>query len=203
MVKKASVKRPKYKWEAKFTVKQSRIRVAGKGLFAAVPFSNNYTLPVPYRGKKLLKKDLRKVRDCSYLFFLSKGRFAAVDALHTLQDNPLRYVNGAATKQQLRRVNLRAKQIGGDIRFVTKRSIAEGEELLLDYGNGYWTGLRHATRKKELLSEIRKLSAACKSKGGKRLTGKRAAVIKEQLARARYDMQKLNDGTDSEDSDEE
>eukprot|EP00930_Biecheleria_cincta_P070492 TRINITY_DN5812_c0_g1_i1.p1 TRINITY_DN5812_c0_g1~~TRINITY_DN5812_c0_g1_i1.p1 ORF type:complete len:197 (-),score=32.82 TRINITY_DN5812_c0_g1_i1:493-1083(-) len=188
----------KHRWETKFTIKASRIRGAGKGLFAAVSLSSNYTLPVPYRGKKVLKKDLNKVRDCSYVFFYSKGRYAAVDALHTLQDNPLRYVNGAATKQQHKRVNLRAKQIGGDMRFITKRRIAAGEELLLDYGDGYWTGLRRATRRKELLSEIRKLSSACKNK-----SGKRAAVLEEQLARARYDMAKLNDGTDSEDSDEE
>merc|ERR1711924_209775 len=142
-------------------VRTSRIRGAGMGLFALRALGRGYTLPEAYKGRRLSEEQVRRLRDGSYLFQLRgnvKG-CAGIDGKHTLQDNPLRYVNGARTAEQLRRVNVKSKQRGGNIYYTTTRRVAAGEELLINYGPEYFEGARYHQRAKELRKEMRQTKA--------------------------------------------
>jgi hypothetical protein len=184
------------KWAALLDVRPSKIQGAGMGLFAKRPLSKGYTLPVPYRGRRLTAKQASRVRDGCYLFLLNgNGKYAAIDAKKTTEDNPLRYANGARTPQQQRRINLKSAQRGKDMFFVTTRRVAAAEELLLDYGPAYWPGLRRQTRCKELGKEASVLRAALR---GVPPGSRTAANITTQLQRLRMDLQDVKEGSDSE-----
>jgi len=139
----------------------STIKGAGKGLFAAVDMAKATKLPAPYQGKPLTWEQFLKTEDQRYCFTVSHNGIWAVDALKLVKGNPCRFVNGAQTAAQRRRVNvaglfLKDKQVW----FVTTRPGKKGEEFLIDYGPGYWKEwhLRYS-RPQQVRSKIRALQS--------------------------------------------
>mmetsp|Transcript_119054 Transcript_119054/g.333531 ORF Transcript_119054/g.333531 Transcript_119054/m.333531 type:complete len:227 (+) Transcript_119054:92-772(+) len=190
----------KFEWESVLSVRKSKVKGAGMGLFAAKALKGGYTLPADYRGKRLTKAQVRRLKDGSYLFFLKENSRPeschGIDGRSQTADNPLRFVNGAMTEQQRRQINVRATQRGDKIFFVTKRRVAAGEEFLIDYGPQYWEGLKYQTRTKELRDEVKLLKAklARIPAGSKR----QRADLEEQIARCRWDREMLDEGSDAD-----
>jgi len=189
------------RWECVLDIKPSNIKGAGNGLFARVALASKYRLPVPYRGRRLDKNQVHRLRDGSYLFFLkeaaSSGGCAGIDARKVFKDNPLRYCNGARTPAQMKGVNVRASQRGKDIYFFTKRRIKAGEELLIDYGPQYWSGLRHQIRTEEIGKEVRSLKRALAALP-KSASKRQRDDLEEQLQRCQWDMEQLEEGSDAD-----
>mmetsp|Transcript_5316 Transcript_5316/g.15051 ORF Transcript_5316/g.15051 Transcript_5316/m.15051 type:complete len:237 (-) Transcript_5316:87-797(-) len=189
-------------WAATMAVRKSRIRGAGLGLFAVRQLKQGYTLPSPYRGRRLTEKQLSRTRDFSYVFEL-RGACAAIDAKDTLEDNPLRYVNGACTAGQRKRINIFSRQRGANMYFVTSRRVAAGEELVIDYGPEYWKSQRFQHRRSELVRELRKLRGLRASLGGgpSGPGGKRRADLEARIASAAWDLGELEVDSDSDGGD--
>ena len=61
-----------------------------------------------------------------------------IDAQNKKKSNWLRYVNGAKTKSQKRKINVEAYQYGEKVFYRTIKKIKEKEELIIDYGDEYW-----------------------------------------------------------------
>merc|ERR1712032_303290 len=118
----------------------------------------------------------------------------AIDAKGDLLDNPLPRINGARTAAQRRRVNVRALQERGHIFCETTRRVRSGEELLLDYGSNYWSGLRYNTRLAELQKDVRRLRASLRS--DPKPHGRKHEEIKEQLASTLEEISELADDLD-------
>jgi len=194
--KSAAKVRSNNKWESSLAIRPSRIRGAGQGLYAIRPLRAGQMLPVPYRGKALSKEQVKRLRDGSYLFLLTEdtpGPVAGLDARYVKRDNPLRYCNGARTPQQKRKVNVKASQRNGQVYFAAKRPIKSGEELIIDYGPTYWEGMRYQTRMKELRQDATRIKAqlrVCQDP-------MQCAELEEELARQRWDKEKLEDGSSS------
>ena len=87
-------------------VKQSSIKQAGDGLFATKFIKKNTRLPEPYKGKLLTKQQFKKLKDFRWVFETGQtdGGFYGIDAKHEMKDNPLRFVNGAKTTGQKKRM---------------------------------------------------------------------------------------------------
>mmetsp|Transcript_137609 Transcript_137609/g.252408 ORF Transcript_137609/g.252408 Transcript_137609/m.252408 type:complete len:219 (-) Transcript_137609:52-708(-) len=151
------------------TVRTSLLPGAGQGLFATRDLEAHTLLPEPYKGKKLLQAQFERVRDFSYCMILphrgkSVSKFVAIDSKACRSGNPLRYVNGAKTREQAKNVNVRMVCRNGEVYFETTRPVRNGKEFLVDYGPNYWEGLEHNTRLAALQKAIRtaraKLAAA-------------------------------------------
>jgi len=132
------------KWHASMSdvrVGRSKIKGAGSGLFASVALRAWTKLPQSYRGKKLTKKQWLRAKDHSYMMGLVHKTYYAIDARECLVDNPLRYVNGARTAAQRKKLNVGRYQLGSDVYYVTTKSVPADTELLVDYGESYWDGI--------------------------------------------------------------
>lgn len=137
---------------------------AGLGLFAARDFPRGgVRLPGgPYKGRLLTHAQLARLRDFSYCMLLPGGnpKAAALDAKACRRHNPLRYVNGAKTAQQARRVNVKMScRRGGEVHFHTIRPVRAGTEFIVDYGASYWVGMEHNARLAELQKAVREARA--------------------------------------------
>lgn len=180
-------------WET-VMVRPSKMPKAGLGLFAVKSFAKDALLPCPYTGTRLTQVQFERLRDYSYCMMLKRDpEHVAIDAKRTVSGNPLRYVNGACTPAQQRRVNVCTTIKRRDVWFKTLRTVAAGEEFVLDYGAEYWSCLRHNTRLSELKKKISQLKARLKGSSGG--TKKR---LKEELEGAQID---LEDFIDAEDED--
>mmetsp|Transcript_59842 Transcript_59842/g.165526 ORF Transcript_59842/g.165526 Transcript_59842/m.165526 type:complete len:213 (-) Transcript_59842:163-801(-) len=192
------VRERRTRWTEVLAVRPSRIRGGGLGLFALKQLPRGYELPEPYKGRRVTEAQLSRMTDGSYLFLLSRGNLAAcaaIDAKAVMENNPLRYANGARTASQRKRVNLKSQQRGRNVYFVTIRKVAAGEELLLDYGPNYWTGMRYQTRAKELRRELRKLRVALVAAPAR---GRQRRDLEEQIARTEFSKEQLEDFDDSD-----
>jgi SET domain-containing protein len=122
-----------------FEIRRSKIPGAGMGLFAKGSIPKGTTIG-EYTGKR--RKTAPNDTDGGYSFGVNvydEGRFIRreyIDA--TNSKGPMRFVNGAKTKAQQKKVNVYALQRGQRIYFRTHRPVAPSEELLIDYGESYW-----------------------------------------------------------------
>merc|ERR1719506_2812584 len=137
----------------------SSIKGAGKGLFAQVDMARGTLLPAPYQGRSLTWEQFLKTKDQRYCYTVDDDGIWAVDALKLVKGNPCRFVNGAMTAAQRRKVNvcgiLMEDKQGW---FVTKRSVSQGEEFMIDYGPGYWKEWKRLyERPTKIRAEIREL----------------------------------------------
>jgi hypothetical protein len=115
-----------------FVVKKSKIRGAGKGLFALKYFPEGVVV-----GEYTGDRSTTLPRDGRYTWEVKTNDSTIyIDAKYS--DCPLRYANGAKTKRQHQRVNLATYCSHGVLLYVTSRSVRAGEEFILDYGNNYW-----------------------------------------------------------------
>ena len=120
-------------------LKESKIRGAGTGVFAAT-FIPAGTLIGPYRGRYMNAKTRATVKDGRYIWKISENRF--VDAIDFPRDNPLRYVNGAKTPTQVKKINCEVRFIGEPgkekVYYLITKNIPSGEELIISYGKIYF-----------------------------------------------------------------
>ena len=123
-------------------VKKSKIISAGLGVFATqdIPEKN---IIGEYKGILINQEQFELLKDTRYVFELSKkiGKYYKIfyiNATDPKYSNNLRYINGAKTKVQKKKINLYAYQYKEKIFYKTSRFIFKGEELLLDYGDSYW-----------------------------------------------------------------
>merc|ERR1712061_256795 len=122
-------------------VRTSTLKGAGDGLFAVRNFPRATLLPVPYKGRRLTYTQFTRLRDFRWCFEVREGSCWAVDGKALKRGNPLRYVNGAKTTIQKRRVNVVGVKDRGQVWFITTKAVAGGAEFLIDYGPGYWPAL--------------------------------------------------------------
>lgn len=121
-----------------FIIKQSTIRGAGKGLFTQKDIKKGTRLG-EYKGKKVSEKRYLAMKDTSYCWEVdtSQGSFY-IDAKKVIKNNPLRYINGAMTKIQKKKVNVESYQYNKKIFYRTIRNIKAGTELIIDYGDEFF-----------------------------------------------------------------
>ena len=137
-------------------VKTSTIPNAGKGLFATVDIPKRTKLG-EYKGKRLSEQQFQRTADTSYVWKVSsrrgnntRGNNTYVDARRKVANNPLRYVNGAISKRQKKKVNVEMYQYGQKVFYRTTKKVPAGTELIIDYGDEYILhgGSKYCMRKK-------------------------------------------------------
>eukprot|EP00746_Dinoflagellata_sp_MGD_P118266 gnl/MRDRNA2_/MRDRNA2_54398_c0_seq1.p1 gnl/MRDRNA2_/MRDRNA2_54398_c0~~gnl/MRDRNA2_/MRDRNA2_54398_c0_seq1.p1 ORF type:complete len:222 (-),score=34.33 gnl/MRDRNA2_/MRDRNA2_54398_c0_seq1:140-805(-) len=182
--------------ELALVVRRSKIPAAGQGLFAAKRFSKGELLPIPYKGKRLTQAQFDRLRDHSYCMMLHRDpEHVAIDAKRMVSNNLLRYVNGARTSAQRRRVNVVTELKARDCWFKTTKVVAKGEEFVLDYGPDYWWCLKHNTRLAELKKNVRQVKETLR-----RSSGSTKRRLEEELATAIYELEDFIDTQEEKDS---
>lgn len=117
-------------------VRKSKIRGAGKGLFAGRNFKKCEILGY-YKGKKLNRTQFDKLKDTSYVWTVKiNNKEKYIDGKYS--KCKLKFVNGVKTKKQKMKTNLIAYQYKHEIFYKTTREIKKGEEFLINYGDFYW-----------------------------------------------------------------
>lgn len=115
---------------------------AGQGAFAATRITKGSRVG-EYSGQLLCQERYERLRNPAYVFEVRKkfeGRYYTfyIDAKDPRRSSELRYVNGARTPAQKRKINVEAYQYKEKIYYRATRTIRAGEELLIDYGDNYW-----------------------------------------------------------------
>lgn len=115
---------------------KSKIKNAGKGVSALKNLKKGTNLGI-YKGKLLSKKQYNKLKDKSYVWEIDTPKGVIYhDGKFIKRNNILRYVNGVKSKNQ--KENVEAYQYNKTIRYRTSKNIKKGEELIINYGEGYW-----------------------------------------------------------------
>lgn len=142
-------------------VKNSTIEGAGQGLFAASALRAGSVLPA-YQGEMLSFAEGKARIGSPYLWcpvfsyaaIVGDGNWstgeqgedlsACVDAAgqSSAKGNPVRYINGAASPEQCKRVNVEMCELGQVLYFRTTKTVAASAEFVADYGPEYWNGFR-------------------------------------------------------------
>lgn len=136
----------------KLTIKESRIKGAGKGVFAKENIRRGM-IACSYMG--LYSGDSDCNHDSDYVWELTdpfrykgkKIKFVDGDpkAYGKFEQNPGHFpnfgplVNGAANKRQRKKINVELAQIGLVLYYRATRPINAGDELIADYGKEYFT----------------------------------------------------------------
>ena len=115
------------------TIRPSTIPLAGDGVFAEEAIPDHACLG-KYEGRRLTQAEFMDLDDTRYVFFVRENMY--LDGKEG--GNWAAIINGARTREEKDRINVRTQQEGDDIWFYTCRAVAAGEELLLDYGHLYW-----------------------------------------------------------------
>lgn len=153
-------------------------------------------MPYPYKGKRLTEKALSECQDVSYCMGLSgSSKFCAVDALDFLHLNPCRYINGARTSSQHRKINSAWVQERGQVQNVTLKKVAKGQELIVDYGCQYWVLYKHNVK----MLDICKRRVALKNRLSLAKTMKEKARVHEHLIDLQIEEEELVDDLYSDD----
>lgn len=119
-------------------IKKSSIKGAGKGLFATKNLKKGTKLG-EYYGKRLSTAQYSKSVNKNYAWKITyKGKNIYVNAHLRVANNPLRFVNGAKTKAQKKKINTEMYVYRGKVFYRTTKSVPAGEEFIVDYGLNYW-----------------------------------------------------------------
>ena len=152
-------------WKSWLQIKPSKIPGAGHGLFARKNISANAVLG-DYQGRHVTSlRDVYALKDDQYVFVIALPDRRPLWIDGNVHSNYLRFVNGAKTRAEAKRINVEAYQYGGVLKFRTTRRITAGEELILDYGEEYWEtysnadGIKH--RNDRVLDQIQEELDAC------------------------------------------
>lgn len=139
-------------WTNWLQIKPSIIPGAGRGLFACRDIPAR-TVVGKYNGRVVDKlRDVYALKNDQYVFVAMSRNRRPVWIDGNVRSNYLRFVNGARSRSEQKRVNLEAYQYASILRFRSTRSITAGEELILDYGPDYWDtysnadGIKHRNR---------------------------------------------------------
>ena len=119
-------------------VKTSTIRGAGKGLFATRTLKPNTPLG-EYTGRRTKKHPTDGSYTWQVNMYDDNGKFSHLEFIDAKKDDRcvLRYVNGAATAAQRRRINTAMYQYAGRVFYKTLKRVRKGEELIMSYGSLY------------------------------------------------------------------
>jgi len=131
--------------DRKVKIQPSSLPCAGMGAFAVEKLPELFKLG-EYRGVVLTQEEFDQLpedRAC-YVFEKqirtgTKMKKLYVDARILKHSNWTRYVNGAKTDEQKKLVNTECYQYGGKLWYRTTKEVLPGEELIIDYGEEYWT----------------------------------------------------------------
>lgn len=115
-------------------------KLHGLGAFAETNIPEG-TVMGPYKGQYMTTEERQLVKDGAYIWKINDDRY--VDAKNYTKNNPLRYVNGAKTRAQKKKINLVMMNIGKTpktekVYYMAIRHIKKGEELIISYGNNYF-----------------------------------------------------------------
>lgn len=118
-------------------VKQSKIKGAGKGVFALRDIKKGEVLNF-YKGKKITEQQYENMKkDSDYAFSVTcKGKEILYDAQKIKDGNWTRYMNHARGRGKGE--NVEPYYYGCKVWFRSTRPIKKGTELLFDYGDDYW-----------------------------------------------------------------
>lgn len=119
-------------------IRKSSLPDAGYGVFATDYISAN-TVMEEYKGKRV---SVGENKDSAYLFaipdHLGKIQYM-IDAEDVKKSNWTRFVNGAKTRVQRKKINVEfVPGIGGKVYLQALQDISPGEEMICDYGSAYW-----------------------------------------------------------------
>ena len=89
-----------------------------------------------YRGRVLTRKQYDRAKNDDYIWEVNSNRF--IDGLKPVKGNPLRFVNGAATKAQMKKVNVEVYFKKGHVYYRTIKPVKKGKEFFIDYGDEYF-----------------------------------------------------------------
>jgi uncharacterized protein len=137
----------------KLKIKKSLFPFAGKGCFAAQNIKKG-TIIQEYKGKILTKKQWNKLKDTSYVWELEDHLY--LDAMKFKRNNPLRYVNGCMGECQCISENVEAIEKNHKIFYKAIKPIQKGEELIIDYGDEFFSFSSFATWIKQHKTTFRK-----------------------------------------------
>lgn len=120
-------------------IKKSSIRGAGKGAFAGTFIKKGDELG-EYKGKRISEKEFNKLKNTNYVFevTLPNKKNVYIDAKNPKSSSWHRYVNGAKTKLQRKKINTHFYQYGRKIYLRATKDIPVNTELICDYGEYYW-----------------------------------------------------------------
>jgi uncharacterized protein len=131
--------------ESKLLVRESLIPGSGKGLFTTVDIKKG-TPVIQYTGEMLTWNQVQRkykgdILEALYLFHLGPNKW--IDA----QDLPkakARYANDAKGFVKVKSLNNNSEYqiIDGKAFIVATRDIKAGEEIFVDYTQGYWKALK-------------------------------------------------------------
>ena len=121
-------------------IKPSLIKGAGNGAFAKINIKSGRKLG-EYNGVLMGTEEYNALTDQSYIFEVAKkvqDKYYTfyIDAINS--GDSLRYVNGANTAKQKKKINVESYQYAGRIFFRANKDIKKGQELIIDYGDNYW-----------------------------------------------------------------
>ncbi|CAE8581345.1 unnamed protein product [Polarella glacialis] len=164
-------------------VRESTLRGAGNGLFAVSDFARGTLLPVPYKGRQLTLAQFKQLKDFRWCFQVQEGNCWAVDGKMLKVGNPLRWVNGARSPSQLRRVNVVGIKLeDGKAWYVTTKPVTAGSEFIIDYGPGYWKAYdEHWAKPERLRLKVKNLREALRAAQAKKGTAKKQEQLQEML----------------------
>jgi uncharacterized protein len=158
-------------------VKKSTIPNAGKGLFTK-KFIPKGTLIVEYKGKRSTWKEVKDEDGKNgYIFYINRNN--VIDGLPN-KNALARYANDANGLVRIKGLtnNCDYSVDGVKAYIESKKDIAAGSEILVDYGRDYWKVIRENIKlwEKEAKEEARK-----KVRNGKEVkAGKKSKKVKKQ-----------------------
>lgn len=128
-------------YEKQVKVKKSKIKGAGKGVFAMTNILPFVVIGV-YKGHFLSEEEAIRLKNQTYLLRIHPGRYY-IDAKDKSISNWTRYINDPYgpkrdKKWKKRRKHVKNVAFSPDGFIYTIRPIEKGEELLVDYGDDYW-----------------------------------------------------------------
>ena len=128
----------------KLKIQTSGLPNAGLGLFTEEYIPEGVIIPHEYKGEILDENGCEELDDRAYMWELdpdetTTGQVICIDARRHVNNNYLRYVNAASTKEQCKKVNLEPIQVKDKMFYKTTRPVVKNTELIVDYGSEYFT----------------------------------------------------------------
>jgi uncharacterized protein len=127
--------------EHSLVVKRSKLPGAGKGLFTKT-FIPKHTLIAEYKGRLTTWKEVNGDHGSNgYLYYVN--RKLVIDAM-PYKKSKARYANDAKGRMKVKGIVNNATYVEKDSRvFIqSKKDIAPGEEIFVEYGPEYWEAIR-------------------------------------------------------------
>lgn len=159
-------------YEKHLYVKKSSLKNAGKGLFTKVAIPKGKRI-VEYKGKITTWKEVKDDDGRnSYIFYVK--RYHVINAEYTLR-HLARYANDAKGLTKVKGVTNNCDYITDGLKayIESKKNIAAGSEIFVDYGPDYWKTIRENLKLEKKEKQLKKKSKGKKEKHLRRKAAKR------------------------------